>query len=234
MLKLEKTNSKAPTKQDSQSELKRPIQKAMTVSSGMYLSLKDKKSHLPLSKELMISNIRKHLKGSSKDNSMNSKDEGVIGLKAKKKIEEDKASEEDGTSSISSNFEEYDNFLRVTFKSDFLYQIGKVCAKSGFMLEKALKYLNDFLLTINFYKQDMETKSYYKLRTHAIYYIGIAYFQLGDKELAEKMLREVQIDLIESQGKDCKKVQKINSILSTYFTERFNPMEHHITDYFQK
>lgn len=205
--------------------------KSSTMSAGFFLSLKDGKSHLPKSKEAILNSIRKQLKSSSKDSSLNSKEAGIKGIKSKKK-EEDKNSENDDHSSVSSNYNDYDNFLRVTFKSDFLYKIGKVWAKSGFMLERALKYLNDFLLIINFYKQDMETQAYHKLRAHAIYYIGIAYFQLGDKELAEKMLREIQIELIESQGKDSKKVRKIDSILSTYFTERFNTLEHCITDYF--
>lgn len=100
------------------------------------------------------------------------------------------------------------------------------------MLEKALKYLNDFLLIINFYKQDMETKSYNKLRCHAIYYIGIAYFQIGDKEYAEKFLREIQTEMIETEGKDSKKVKKIESILAKYFSERFNPITSCISGYF--
>jgi len=146
-----------------------------------------------------------------------------------------KKDEESGSSSSihsESDTEDTYDFLRVSYKSDFLYQIGKLWAKSGFMLDKALKYLNDFLLIINFYKQDMESKSYYKLRTHAIYYIGIAFFQLGDSEMSEKMLREIQIDLIETQGKDSKKVKKIDSILSTYFTGRFNNNEQLVTNYF--
>ena len=99
------------------------------------------------------------------------------------------------------------------------------------MLDKALKFLNDFLLVINYFKQDMKQESYRKMRVNAIYYIGIAYFQLGDKESAEKALREVQIELIETHGKDHKKVIKIDSILSSYFTERFN-LAACITDYF--
>jgi hypothetical protein len=50
--------------------------------------------------------------------------------------------------------------------------------------------------------------------------------------MAEKFLREIQIDLIETEGKDGKKVQKIDTILSTYFTERFDVMKHCITDHF--
>jgi hypothetical protein len=223
---------KKPSHPSSEEKIQSPnkiksLQKSTTISSGFFLSLKDGKSHLPISKEMMLMNIRKHLKGSSKDNSFGSKEGGIKGLKNKNEQtkEEEKDSDNEENSSISSNYNEYDNFLRVTFKSDFLYKIGKVCAKSGFMLEKALKYLNDFLLIINFYKQDMETKSYNKLRTHAIYYIGIAYFQLGDSSISEKMLREIQIDLIETQGKDSKKAQKIDKILSTYFEKRFNTME---------
>jgi len=205
------------------------FQRYSTVSSGMFLSLKDGKSHSPISREEILNKIKKKLRGSSISSSLGSKDERIKGLKGKFAAEEEKFSD---SSSTSSNCDEYENLLRITFKSDFLYQIGKVCSKSGFMLEKALKYLNDFLLIINFYKQDMETKSYHKLRAHACYYIGIAFFQLGDKESAEKFLREIQVDLIESEGKDSKKVQKIDSILSKYFTERFNSITSCITDYF--
>jgi hypothetical protein len=211
---------------------KMPLQKSSTMSSGFFLSIKDGKSHLPKSKESIMSNIRRHLRGSSKDyNSQDSHDERIKGFKPKKVGDESKHN--DDSSSEGSNFDDnYDNYLRVTFKSDFLYQIGKVAAKSGYMLEKALKFLNDFLLIINFYKQDMETKSYRKLRAHAIYYMGIAYFQLGDSELAEKILRNVQTDLIDIHGKSAKKVQKVDTILSKYFTERFNPMAQLLTDYF--
>lgn len=216
------------------SNRKSMIRKSETCSAGFFLSLKDKRSHKPMTKENMINKIQKHLRGSSRDFSSSSRDEGIKGLKVRKKgSEEYKSSEKDDASSISSNFEEYDNFLRVTFKSDFLYQIGKVCAKSGFMLEKALKYLNDFLLVINYYKQDMDTKSYQKLRAHAIYYIGIAYFQLGDKEMAEEILREIHMELVDTQGKDSKKVKKIDSILSNYFTKRFDIMKECVSDYFK-
>lgn len=169
----------------------------------------------------MLNNIRKHLRGSSKDFSSGSKDEGIKGLRRHKEHEDSKSDKEQA-SSEGSNFDDYDNFLRITFKSDFLYQIGKVCAKSGFLLEKALKYLNDFLLVINYFKQDMKSESYQKLRANAIYYIGIAYFQLGDKESSEKALREVQVEMIDTHGKTHKKVVKIDSILSTYFSERFS------------
>jgi hypothetical protein len=196
--------------------------------------LKDKKPHTPASKENMLQKIRKHIKGNSSRGSINSIEGGIKGLKPKNKqsVEEVKVKVSDEDSSTCSNYNEYDNFLRVTFKSDFLYQIGKVCSKSAIMLERALKYLNDFLLIINFYKQDMETKSYHKLRAHAWYYIGIAFFQLGDKEMSEKFLREIQVDLIETEGKDGKKVQKIDTILSTYFTERFDVMKQCINDHF--
>ena len=206
------------------------LQKSQTCTSGFFLSYKDGKSHLPLSKESMLNNIRKHLRGSSKDYSSGSKEDIIKGLKPKKK-ESYKKPEKDQASSESSNPDEYNNFLRITFKSDFLYQIGKVSAKSGWMLDKALKFLNDFLLVINYFKQDMKQESYRKMRVNAIYYIGIAYFQLGDKESAEKALREVQIELIETHGKDHKKVIKIDSILSSYFTERFN-LAACITEYF--
>lgn len=202
--------------------------KIPSITVGFYLSLKDGKSHLPLSKESVINNIRKQLKGSSKDQSSGSKDDGIKGLKPKKSINK---SENDQWSSESGDSSATDDFLRITFKSDFLYQIGKVAAKSGFMLEKALKFLNDFLLVISFFKQDMRSGSYQQLRANAIYYIGIAYFQLGDKETSEKFLREIQSEMIDLYGKDHKKVLKIDSILSTYFTERFNPALW-ITDYF--
>jgi len=214
------------------SPTKRGLQKSLTVSSGYFLSMRDGKSHQPKSKEMMLNNIRKHLRGSSKDfNSRGSHDNRLKAQKSHKKSEESKTPD-DNSSSEASNYDEYDNYLRVTFKSNFLYQIGKVSAKSGYMLEKALKYLNDFLLIINFYKQDMDTKSYSTLRAHAIYYIGIAYFQLGDKELSEKILRDIHSELVDIHGKDGKKVQKVDSILATYFTERFNPMTQYIKDYF--
>lgn len=172
--------------------------KSVTATSGFFLSIKDGKSHRPKSREAILNSIRKHYRGSSKDfNSQSSNEENRIkGLKSAKKIKKEEIKDASEDSSSNSNYDEYDNFLRVTFKSDFLYQIGKIAAKSGYMLEKALKFLNDFLLIINFYKLDMENKSYQKLRAHAIYYIGIAFFQLGDQELAEKILREIQTDLI--------------------------------------
>ena len=176
------------------------VQKSQTCTSGFFLSLKDGKSHLPLSKESMLNNIRKHLRGSSKDHSSGSREEIIKGFK-KIKEESPKKSDNDQMSSSSSNPDEYNNFLRISFKSDFLYQIGKVSAKSGYMIEKALKFLNDFLLVINYFKQDMKLESYRKMRVNAIYYIGIAYFQIGDKESAEKALREVQTEIIDSHGK---------------------------------
>lgn len=184
----------APAKSPKRGTLK----KCSTASSGFFLSIKDGKTHRPKSRETILKNIRKHIRGSSKDfKSLNSSEEAQIkGLQNKKNKKEELKTPSVGSSSESSGYDDYDNYLRVTFKSDFLYQIGKVAAKSGFMLEKALKFLNDFLLIINFYKQDMENKSYQKLRAHAIYYIGIAFFQLGDKEMAEKILREIQTDLI--------------------------------------
>ena len=212
---------------------KMSLGRSSTMSSGFFLSIRDGKSHLPKSKDSMISSIRRHLRGSSKDyNSQDSHDGQIKGLKLNKNDNEESKLEKDDTSSEASNFDDYDNYLRVTFKSDFLYQIGKVAAKSGYMLEKALKFLNDFLLIINFYKQDMDTKSYRKLRAHAVYYLGIAYFQLGDKEFAESIFREIQTDLIDIHGKDAKKVQQVDSILTKYFTERFNPMTQYITEYF--
>ena len=198
---------------------------------GFYLSLKDGKSHLPLSKESIINNIRKQLKGSSKEDSSGSKDENIKGVKLKKSPKVEIKSDNEELSSDSDSNSSSDNFLRITFKSDFLYQIGKVAAKSGFMLEKALKFLNDFLLVINFFKEDMKSESYQHLRVNAIYYIGIAYFQLGDKETSEKFLREIQWEMIDLYGKNHKKVIKIDSILSTYFTERFN-IAQCINDYF--
>jgi hypothetical protein len=211
---------------------KMAFKRATTISAGFFLSLKDGKTHLPKSKESMLSNIRKHLRGSSRDfNSSDSRDEKLKGLGKKKNSEESKNDDSD-VESEASNFDDYDNFLRVTFKSDFLYQIGKVAAKSGYMLERALKFLNDFLLIINYYKQDMENKAYSKLRAHAIYYMGIAFFQLDDKEKAEEILRDIQTDLIEIHGKDAKKVKKVDAILAEYFTTRFNPMTQCITEYF--
>jgi hypothetical protein len=161
--KLRVINNLSPVKNSKAFGMKR----ASTASSGLFLSLKDKKPHTPASKENMLQKIRKHIKGNSSRGSINSIEGGIKGLKPKSKqaVQEVKVSDED--SSTCSNYNEYDNFLRVTFKSDFLYQIGKVCSKSAIMLERALKYLNDFLLIINFYKQDMETKSYHKLRAHA-------------------------------------------------------------------
>mmetsp|Transcript_15493 Transcript_15493/g.15335 ORF Transcript_15493/g.15335 Transcript_15493/m.15335 type:complete len:117 (-) Transcript_15493:297-647(-) len=93
-----------------------------TESSGIFLSYRDRKSHTPASREDILNKIRKKLKGSS-SSSINSKDGGIKGLRRKNSLEEEKFSE----SSSSSNYEEYNNVLRVTFKSDFLYQIGKVC-----------------------------------------------------------------------------------------------------------
>lgn len=215
--------SSSPSHRKTQSSTKIP-----SVTAGCYLSLKDGKSHLPQSKEAIINNIRKHLRENSKDQSSGPREDV---LKAAKWLKPVNKSEKDQWSSDSSNSPSCEDFLRVTFKSDFLYQIGKVAAKSGFMLEKALKFLNDFLLVINYFKQDMRSGSYQQLRVNAIYYIGIAYFQLGDKETSERWLREIQSEMIDLYGKDHKKVVKIDSILTTYFTERFS-LEQCITNYF--
>lgn len=57
--------------------------------------------------------------------------------------------------------------------------------------------LSDFLLILDHKKPEMEFRTYFKMKSHALYYIGILYFLKGDKGKAESYFRDVYHDLLE-------------------------------------
>lgn len=69
----------------------------------------------------------------------------------------------------------------------------------------------------------MDQKTYFKMKSNALYYIGILYFLFGDKQKAESYLRDVYFDLMEMENRSYRgpqadwkseKIKKIETILA--------------------
>lgn len=93
-------------------------------------------------------------------------------------------------------------------------------------MEKGLNCLSDFILILDHKKPEMEEKTYFKMKSHALYYIGIIYLLKGNKTESEKYLRDVYHDILEMDSLEPKqnkknwkseKVMKIEKILAEFF-----------------
>ena len=111
----------------------------------------------------------------------------------------------------------------------FLYQIGEICAESGKYLEEGIFCLDDYInlsefkdvmcseqstnclraysTSMNFSKFSYPnvTQQYdkaYKMRTKAIYLVGLIFYQVNDYDEAERFLSRVRIDLKEFKKND--------------------------------
>ena len=103
---------------------------------------------------------------------------------------------------------------------DFLYQIGKICAENGIKIEEGIKSLNDFCLILDYYNQDMDVKTYTKMKTLAKFYIGVCYFRQKDIDSTEIVMRGILGDLKEVEGKTGARFKEVQKILTKCFKER--------------
>lgn len=145
---------------------------------------------------------------------------------------------EGGSASILSQAEEQlpeSTHFAVSTDVDCLFWIGKISAKHNVNIEKGLNCLSDFLLILDHKRPEMDSKTYFKMRSNSLYYIGTLYFLKGDKAKAESYYRDVYFDLMEVESNNfnpksknwkSEKIKKIEMILAQYFWERFIAEKH--------
>ena len=86
-----------------------------------------------------------------------------------------KFTHEDYVSSVDPSLPDSVNFA-VSTDVDCLFWIGKIAAKKSVFIDKGLNCLSDFILILDHKKPEMEFKTYFRMKSHALYYIGILYF----------------------------------------------------------
>jgi len=65
----------------------------------------------------------------------------------------------------------------------FLFLIGKICATAGSRYaEEGLRALNDYLKILTYYKHDMYSDVFEKMRLKTYFYIGCIFYDNGDYE----------------------------------------------------
>ena len=58
----------------------------------------------------------------------------------------------------------------------FLYLIGKICSEANQYPEDGLNALNDYLLLVEYFREDIAEETYQKLKVKTLYCIGMIFY----------------------------------------------------------